>query len=135
MKELLKSRADIGCLAAIAIGLLVLIICSLSGFGSIVTNAIVSEFNRPRSQAVTVEQQTVNGALVDTNGDTAAKLTGYEMTFPKGVIDWRVIYAGRPSTEYLSDSRYTIIEPTYWCLFEDGRWLSCQPVISEVQAS
>lgn len=133
MKQLLETRADVGCLAAIAIGLLLVIMCALSGVAPVVMNSIRGELVRPK--AVSVEQQTVGGAIADTNGDTAARLTGYEMTFPKGTVDWRVTYATRPSSQYSSDSRYGIDEPTYWCLFEDSRWLSCQPVISEVQAS
>lgn len=131
MKDLLETRADVGCLAVLAIGLLIAIVCVLSGFGQTVMNAIVSEFNLPRAP-ITVEQQTTSGAIQDLNGDTAAKLTGYEMTFPEGTVDWRVIYASRPSTEAFSNSRYGVIDPTYWCKMRDNRWLSCQPVISEV---
>lgn len=39
-----------------------------------------------------------------------------EMVFAPEVIDWRVG-----------------VRDTYWCLYADGRWLSCIPVIRPVE--
>lgn len=104
-------------------------VCIWSGIVPITINAILSELKRPNPPAP-IEQQTGAAAIADLNGDTAATLTGYEMTFPEGTLDWRVVYAST-CTRCGLESAYTVITPTYWCLFIGYRWLSCQPVISE----
>ena len=121
---------EYGCLILIAT---IILTCFWINLPGIVINAVNAELNHP-PPPVPIEQQTVSNALPDLNGDTAARMTGYELEFPPGTIDWRVTYSAHPSSDYAgADSRYTIIEPTYWCKVDEGNWFSCQPVIRKVK--
>lgn len=54
------------------------------------------------------------------------------LNFPEGTQDVIVVYSGSPSSGYnWSDSNYTIITATYYCLI-GGRYRECVPTISNV---